>query len=355
MTLKPLARNARYPGFACFSASIRLTVRITWSASPESRLPRLAPPSISNPSPVARRRSISAQSAGAEHVITVPVSFSTHRNAGMSSFEPSRMPAWLAPVCDDRSVSHSIKWWEPSASQRAMFGAFPSRIARWSTGSASPSISRKTTPGALVCVRSPERRAIRWTTRNVYVSSSFVPNSVSRATPSAEATSATPSAAQNESIDRSPFVMLSAARSISASRLSTSRKPIASMNGSRSAAISGGTAAFSTAMTATASRAPKKSFTDAPGTINAAISSAAAETSHAKSSASGLIRGRPGVQSGVSPYVLSSGCVISGGRFARQQASHLGLAHPEGARARTPRGLRSPASRSPCERDHAPG
>ena len=25
----------------------------------------------------------------------------------MSSFEPSRIPAWLAPVCEDRSVSHS--------------------------------------------------------------------------------------------------------------------------------------------------------------------------------------------------------------------------------------------------------
>ena len=27
----------------------------------------------------------------------------------MSSFEPSRMPAWLAPVCDERSVSHSVE------------------------------------------------------------------------------------------------------------------------------------------------------------------------------------------------------------------------------------------------------
>ena len=26
----------------------------------------------------------------------------------MSSFEPSRIPAWLAPVCDERSVSHSV-------------------------------------------------------------------------------------------------------------------------------------------------------------------------------------------------------------------------------------------------------
>ncbi len=60
----------------------------------------------------------------------------------MSSFEPSRIPAWLAPVCDERSVSHSMKRCVSSASQRAMFGAFPSRIARCSTGRASPSISR---------------------------------------------------------------------------------------------------------------------------------------------------------------------------------------------------------------------
>ena len=43
--------------------------------------------------PVACRRSISAQSGGAEHVIIVPVSFSTQRNAEMSSFEPRRIPA----------------------------------------------------------------------------------------------------------------------------------------------------------------------------------------------------------------------------------------------------------------------
>ena len=59
--------------------------------------------------PVACRRSISAQSGGAEHVISVPVSFSTQRNAEMSSLEPSRIPAWLAPVCEERSVSHSVR------------------------------------------------------------------------------------------------------------------------------------------------------------------------------------------------------------------------------------------------------
>ena len=92
--------------------------------------------------PVASRRSISAQSGGAEHVISVAVSFSTQRKAEMSSFDPSRIPAWLAPVCEERSVSHSARPCVPSATQRAMFGALPSRIARRSTGSASPSISR---------------------------------------------------------------------------------------------------------------------------------------------------------------------------------------------------------------------
>ena len=91
--------------------------------------------------PVARRRSISAQSGGAEHVSIVAVSFSTQRKAEMSSLEPSRIPAWLAPVCEERSVSHSASRCV-SASQRAIVGALPSRIARWSTGSASPSISR---------------------------------------------------------------------------------------------------------------------------------------------------------------------------------------------------------------------
>ena len=91
--------------------------------------------------PVPRRRSISAQSGGAEQVIIVAVSFSTQRKAEMSSFEPSRIPAWLAPVCEERSVSHSTRRCV-SRAQRAMFGAFPSRIARRSTGSASPSISR---------------------------------------------------------------------------------------------------------------------------------------------------------------------------------------------------------------------
>ena len=83
-----------------------------------------------------------AQSAGAEQVMMRPDSFSTQRNAGMSSLEPSSRPAWEAPVCDERSVSHSESVCEPEATQRAISGACPSRMARCSTGRASPSISR---------------------------------------------------------------------------------------------------------------------------------------------------------------------------------------------------------------------
>ena len=97
---------------------------------------------MSSPMPVARSRSISVQSSGPEHAMIRPVGLSTHRNAGMSWFEPRRMPAWLAPVCDERSGSHAVSSYPWSATQRAMFGALPSRIARRSTGSASPSISR---------------------------------------------------------------------------------------------------------------------------------------------------------------------------------------------------------------------
>ena len=67
------------------------------------------------------------------------------------------------------------------------------------------------------------------------------------------ATSATPSADQNESIERSPSVMLSAASSISASRIRMSRRPVTSISGSRSAAMTGGSNALRIAITAAAS------------------------------------------------------------------------------------------------------
>ena len=185
----------------------------------------------------------------------------------MSSFEPSRMPAWLAPVCEERSVSHSIIRCVPSAIQRAICGALPSRIARWSTGFDSPSISRKMIPGASVEICSPDLRASRCVTRSVYSSSSFVPATIESAVVNAEASSAVSSAQPNESTRIAPSVSASAAISISASATRTSRKVVAIVNGRRIAASTGGTIALSTAITAITSSAPKKLSTSTCGTM----------------------------------------------------------------------------------------
>ena len=55
-----------------------------------------------------------------------PVSFSYQRKAGMSWLLPSSSPAWLAPVCEERSHSQGTIRWLPSSSQRAIVGAWPS-------------------------------------------------------------------------------------------------------------------------------------------------------------------------------------------------------------------------------------
>ncbi len=239
---------------------------------------------------MACRRSISAQSAGAEHVISVAVSFSTQRNAEMSSFEPSRIPAWLAPVCEERSVSHSVSRWVWSASQRAMVGALPSRNARRSTGRASPSISRKTIPGTSVRAMTPCLCAIRRAIRNERMSS------VSRRTANTTLTTATTRAARRAQPKLStvshPFVMPAAACSMSASATSTSTKPNTSVSGSRSAASTGGMTAFRTATMAAMTSAPLKSSTLTPGRTSAAAIRATAEVNQVTRSGTSRQRGR---------------------------------------------------------------
>ena len=223
----------------------------------------------------------------------------------MFSFEPRRIPAWLAPVCEERSGSHSTKRWPSSASQRAMVGALPSRIARCRTGSASPSISRKTRPGTSVSTRSPERRAIRWITRSVYVSSSFVPKRTSRTTVTAEAMSAVRSAHRKLSTSIALSVIAEAARSMRASRIRTSRKPRTSVNGSLTAATRGGISAFRIAMTRDVTSAPRKDLTSTCGTIPAATNRDAAATSHDTSSLSGLSLGLTNRSSGAMERILT--------------------------------------------------
>ena len=200
----------------------------------------------------------------------------------MSSFEPSRIPACDAPVCEERSVSHSNSLCVPDSTQRAIAGAWPSRIARFSTGSARPSISRNTIPGVSVTSRSPERRATRCTTRREYASSSSIPSTAPSAADTADATNATPRADHAESTCRPP-VRRSAAISIRTSSNRTRANPKSKVKGRRTAATMGGSTAFSRAMTAATANAPRQSETDAPGTSAAAAASAAAPAIHVTS------------------------------------------------------------------------
>ena len=106
-----------------------------------------------------------------------------------------------------------------------MFGALPSRIARRSTGRASPSISRKMIPGASVSTRSPERRAMRCVDAEA-VEVVVVRRRARRRARSttAEATSAASSAQPSESTSTSSASIAGARRAARRRRASTSRK-----------------------------------------------------------------------------------------------------------------------------------
>ena len=75
------------------------------AASPENRLPTLAPSFDSSPSPFEIRPSMTTASSGWLATIVRPVSFSYQRKAGMPSLLPCRRPAWLAGVVGGRSAS----------------------------------------------------------------------------------------------------------------------------------------------------------------------------------------------------------------------------------------------------------
>ena len=135
-------------------------------------------------------------------------------------------------------------------------------------------------------------------TRNEYSLSSSTPAPISITRLTADATSATSSATPKDETCRSPPVMLSAAISIRASSTSTARNPVISVNGSRSAATSGGRIAFSSEITAAAIRALQKFLTSAPGTIQVATSSAMADTIHCSTRCGARIRGCSACQVG---------------------------------------------------------
>src|SRR6476619_4125686 len=193
-----------------------------------------------------------------------------------------------------------------------MCGALPSRIARRSTGSASPSISRKTTPGASVRIGAPVLRAMRWTTRYENSLSSSTPAMTSITSVTAEAMSATRSAHQKPSTLMRSSVMASAARSIKASTTRIARKPKTSVSGSRIAAMIGGRIALSAAITAATRSAAKKPLMWAPGTIHAATSNPIAEKNHVRTMWSGLNRRRSS-RHAVSDAGPTEGSAVAGG------------------------------------------
>src|SRR4051794_30654379 len=187
-----------------------------------------------------------------------------------------------------------------------MFGAFPLCIARRSTGSASPSISRNTIPGTSVRSVAPWRRAIRRVTRSWYSDSSLVPRTTCRTIEAAAMTSVASSASANDAtVIRSGSTSWTAS-STSASATSTSRNPIASMYGSRSAAIRGGKMALSTPIASAASTAPPGHSRLTPGVRAAPIHTDAAATAQVTMNRESRKRGVSGAQCGRSPYAGSA-------------------------------------------------
>ena len=126
-------------------------------------------------------------------------------------------------------------------------------------------------------------------------------------TVTAEATSAATSAQPKSSTSIASGRISDASLSRAASTSRTITNPSSAMNGMRSAAMIGGISALRIAIRSAATTAPPNPLTETPGTIHAATSSAAAETSHETRSRSGWKRGRAGSQTTRSPYGTGSG------------------------------------------------
>ena len=236
-------------------------------------LPRLAPPPASRPPPSERRRSISTASIIRLETIVRPLSFSCQRKAGMSWLLPSSRPAWLAPVCEERSHSQPSRRWLPCSIQRAMVGTCPSSRARRSTGSASPSISNRITPGTSVRFFLRALRARRRTTRNALASGSMPTRGVSSISTRArkKATAIAPSrlGSAPSTISRARVMMIPLTTS-------EARPKVRIVSGSATLISSGQSSALRIAIVAVASSAVPKRGTPMPGTIAASIRKASA-------------------------------------------------------------------------------
>ena len=188
-------------------------------------------------------------------------------------------------------------------------------------------------PGTSVAVAPPWRRAIRWTTRTVYVSSSFVPKITSRNTLTAATRRAASSAQPKLSTTKVFSSRSEASLSTTALRIRTSTKPSASMQGRRSAASKGGSTAFSAATTAATASAPPYPATSTPGRIIAAAPSDAAVSAHESRTRSGLNFGRSGFQETPSPY-RAAGALTVNSRPSRRASPPS--SRPSGSSVRRP-------------------
>ena len=140
----------------------------------------------------------------------------------------------------------------------------------------------------------PLRRAIRWVTRSVYSSSSSIPARIVITIAAAAASSDTASARPRPGTFIAPGNASDATSSKAASANRISRKLEIRVNGSRSAAITGGTIAFRMAIRAAMPRAPQNPETVTFGTTSAANSSESAEITQLTTRRSGRSCGRSG-------------------------------------------------------------
>ena len=157
-----------------------------------------------------------------------------------------------------------------------------------------------------------------------------------RITCSERLTAAISSAARNASPKLSTRMscgrMSAASISSQASANSTSRKPIATMNGSRSAARIGGSTALSTAIAAAPANAAPVVSSPKPGSTHAATVSEAAATSQPTSTRSGRRRRWSGSQFAASPYDRGSIAIAQSWYSSRRSARMIRAAASSSAR-----------------------
>ena len=231
-------------------------------------MPRLAPPPASRPVPVACRRSISAQSAGDEH---------DHHRAALL-LDPAERRDVLVGAEQDAGLAGAglrgevgLPLGEPVAVARRpsapSSGALPSRIASRSTGSASPSISRNTIPGtsvrcaAALAAGDAARDAQRVRRRRRWCRGSTCRTMLTRR----HHQRGQQRVAERRRRGCRPAAARPRPGAASASASSTSRKPTTSMNGRRSAAITGGRTALRTPIASAAGSAPPGHSSVDPG------------------------------------------------------------------------------------------